>query len=149
MATIEQNDARTRNLCMKLDQYQYKYAPVRVQAMIGDTLRASLKGEAKRNHDLYDHDKLYLLYRMILTDEGAGDDAQTDIERAIIQLNDRAKQVIEEEEKRKRRKPGAQRIVETPNAPDGEQKSGEVSMQPSDLRQSPKRDTSGPVGIKS
>ena len=73
MSELEKNVARTRNLCLTLDQYQFKYAPVRMQAMIGDTLRASLTGPMRRNHDLYDHDKLSLLYRRILTDDGATD----------------------------------------------------------------------------
>lgn len=49
-----------------------------------------------------------------MQDEGGVDPDQTDIERLIIQLNDKARLLIDDEEKRKRRKPGAQRIVETP-----------------------------------
>lgn len=63
MTQLENQVARTHNLCLKLDQYQAKYAPVRVQAMVGDTLRACLTGTQRRNHDLYDHDKISLLYR--------------------------------------------------------------------------------------
>jgi hypothetical protein len=40
--------------------------------MIGDTLYACLGGEARRNHELYDSDKLSLLYRDILLDTGTG-----------------------------------------------------------------------------
>ena len=40
--------------------------------MIGDTLYACLEGSARRNHELYDSDKLSLLYRDILMDTGAG-----------------------------------------------------------------------------
>jgi hypothetical protein len=40
----------TKNLCFKLDTYQYKYLPVRIQSMIGDTLRACLKGDTRTKH---------------------------------------------------------------------------------------------------
>ena len=41
--------------------------------MIGDTLYACLTDEARRNHELYDSEKLYLLYKNILADEGNGE----------------------------------------------------------------------------
>ena len=34
--------------------------------MIGDTLKGCLTGEPRRNHELYDNDKISLLYRKIL-----------------------------------------------------------------------------------
>jgi hypothetical protein len=40
----------TKTLCFKLDTYQYKYLPVRIQSMIGDTLRACLKGDTRTKH---------------------------------------------------------------------------------------------------
>jgi hypothetical protein len=40
--------------------------------MIGDTLYACLEGSERRNHELYDSDKLSLLYRDILEDSGVG-----------------------------------------------------------------------------
>ena len=67
--------------------------------MIGDTLYACLTGEERRNHELYFNDKISLLYKLILEDSGS----ECTIERLIIQLNDKAKHAIEEEEKRKRR----------------------------------------------
>lgn len=84
--------------------------------MIGDTLRAALTGTMRRSHELYDHEKISLLYKIILAqDEGSGSgDDQTNIERLIIQLNDKAKKVIEEEEKKKRRRTGAKPVPETP-----------------------------------
>jgi hypothetical protein len=64
--------AETRDNCTRLAHYQEKYQPVRVQAMIGDTLYACLTGTARRSHELYDSEKLYLLYRDILNDDGKG-----------------------------------------------------------------------------
>jgi len=91
--------AETRDNCTKLAHYQEKYQPVRVQAMIGDTLYACLEGSARRNHELYDSDKLSLLYRDILEDSGEGNG----IANMIMRLNEKAKHKIGEEEKAKRR----------------------------------------------
>lgn len=67
--------------------------------MIGDTLYACLEGSERRNHELYDSDKLSLLYRDILDDSGTG----TGIQDLIMKLNEKAKHKIGEEEKAKRR----------------------------------------------
>ena len=72
--------------------------------MIGDTLYACLTGEPRRSHELYDSDKLSLLYRLVLEDEAKGDS----IHRLIFELNEKAKERISEEEKKKRRKTQAQ-----------------------------------------
>jgi hypothetical protein len=70
-----------------------------MQAMIGDTLYACLEGSERRNHELYDSDKLSLLYRDILDDSGVGGG----IQELIFRLNEKAKYKIGEEEKAKRR----------------------------------------------
>lgn len=62
--------ARTSNHCQALDSYLDKYQPVRMQNMIGQTLYACLKGDERRNHELYDQDKISLLYKIILEDDG-------------------------------------------------------------------------------
>lgn len=67
--------------------------------MIGDTLYACLEGSARRNHELYDSDKLSYLYRDILEDTGDGNG----IQELIVRLNEKAKHRIGEEEKAKRR----------------------------------------------
>jgi hypothetical protein len=48
--------------------------------MIGDTLYACLHGEPRREHELYDVDKLHLLYQFILADDGKS----SSIEKLII-----------------------------------------------------------------
>jgi seryl-tRNA synthetase len=66
-------DARitnTKNHCVAIDNYLDKYQPVRMQSMIGDTLNACLIDEPRRRHELYDNDKISLLYKMILDDDG-------------------------------------------------------------------------------
>jgi|TARA_B110000285_G_C15088412_1_gene597570 hypothetical protein len=67
--------------------------------MIGDTLYACLEGSERRNHELYDSDKLSLLYKEILEDSGTGNG----IAILIARLNEKAKHKIGEEEKAKRR----------------------------------------------
>lgn len=42
--------------------------------MIGDTLRAALTGGMRRAHELYDHEKISLLYKIILTQEESSND---------------------------------------------------------------------------
>ena len=90
----------THNHCKAIDNYLDKYQPVRVQAMIGDTLNACLTGEPRRSHELYDSDKLSLLYRLILEDDGTGNS----IQKLVFELNEKAKNKISEEEKAQRRK---------------------------------------------
>lgn len=67
--------------------------------MIDETLDAALTGEERRNHELYANDKISLLYKIVLEDNGAGDA----IQKLIISLNEKAKYAIEDEERRKRR----------------------------------------------
>ena len=102
MAGLETNVSETRNICTALDSYLWKYLPVRTQSIVSDTLRACLGGQERRRHELYDNDKVALLYQYILEDEGAAESSQ--IQRDIIHLNEQARLVIDEEEKRKRRK---------------------------------------------
>ena len=52
----------TKTHCHAIDNYLDKYEPVRIQTMIGDTIRASLSGKGRRRHELYDNDKIGLLY---------------------------------------------------------------------------------------
>ena len=92
--------SETKNHCLALDNYLDKYQPVRVQSMIGDTLKACLTGDERRSHELYENDKISLLYRIVLEDTGE----QSNIQRLIIQLNEQAKYAIDEEERKKRRK---------------------------------------------
>ena len=67
---MDQKVNETRNLCLKLDSYLLKYLPVRLQITIGDTLRSCLTGPERRRHELYDTDKIQLLYEVILNDDG-------------------------------------------------------------------------------
>lgn len=60
---LEGKVQRNENHCTALDNYLDKYQPVRMQGMIGDTLYACLYGAERRKHELYDQDKISLLYR--------------------------------------------------------------------------------------
>lgn len=72
MYDLDKKVNSTNNLCLKLDNYLFKYLPVRTQITIGDTLRACLTGVERRRHELYDNDKIQLLYQLILEDDGKG-----------------------------------------------------------------------------
>ena len=76
----------TRNLCYAVENCVEKYQPVRTQAMIGETLKACLTGEMTRKHELYDNEKIQLLYSVILGDSGSG----SDIQKLISKLNAQA-----------------------------------------------------------
>lgn len=84
METLDTRVSETKNLCLKLDNYLFKYLPVRTQSVVGDTLRACLTGVERRRHELYDNDKIQLLYQLILEDDGGG----SLIEKEIIHLNE-------------------------------------------------------------
>lgn len=79
--------------------------PVKIQNMICETLESSLTQEPRRNHELYNADKMSLLYKIILSeDEQEEGDIRLDIQR----LTEEAKQIIGEEEKAKRRRAQAE-----------------------------------------
>lgn len=92
--------AKASDHCQALDQYLDRYQPVRMQSMISETLEACLKDEPRRMHELYHSDKIGLLYRAILEDDGEHRYAITE---AIRKLNDKARYIIEEEEKIQKR----------------------------------------------
>jgi len=55
--------------------------------MISDTMNACLVDVERRNHELYDNDKISLLYRLVLADDGKGNS----IRDLVIQMNSLAK----------------------------------------------------------
>lgn len=67
---LDKSVVATENHCQALDNYLDKYQPVRMQNMISDTLYACLQDEERREHELYDVDKLHYLYELILQDDG-------------------------------------------------------------------------------
>lgn len=48
--------------CNILDNYLEKYLPIRTQALINETLRSVLSGKERRRLELYDSDKISILY---------------------------------------------------------------------------------------
>ena len=76
MTDFDQRISTTKNHCVAIDNYLDKYQPVRMQAMIGDTLNACLMDETRRRHEIYDQDKISLLYQVILEDDGQGENVQ-------------------------------------------------------------------------
>ena len=62
--------AKTADHCVSLDYYLDKYMPVKIQCMISDTLFSCLTGNERRLLELYDADKLSLLYKIILSNDG-------------------------------------------------------------------------------
>mmetsp|Transcript_9429 Transcript_9429/g.14456 ORF Transcript_9429/g.14456 Transcript_9429/m.14456 type:complete len:81 (-) Transcript_9429:2017-2259(-) len=76
MGVLEENVYSTKNHCISIDNYLDKYQPVRMQSMVGDTLKACLIGEERRRFELYESDKISLLYKLILDDDGDGSNIQ-------------------------------------------------------------------------
>lgn len=99
--SLEEYVDETGDHCKALDLYLEKYSPVKTQSMICETMEACLMKETRRNHELYNADKMSLLYRIILSEDEA---EAGDIRRAIQRLTDQAKSAIGEEEKAYRRK---------------------------------------------
>lgn len=87
------------NHCLTLDNYQDKYAPIRIQGMINETLRSILGGKERRRLELYDNDKNSILYQALLLDDGTGN-----IQALMAELHETACREIEEEEKKKKRR---------------------------------------------
>eukprot|EP00352_Strombidinopsis_acuminata_P009688 CAMPEP_0176352092 /NCGR_PEP_ID=MMETSP0126-20121128/10748_1 /TAXON_ID=141414 ORGANISM="Strombidinopsis acuminatum, Strain SPMC142" /NCGR_SAMPLE_ID=MMETSP0126 /ASSEMBLY_ACC=CAM_ASM_000229 /LENGTH=75 /DNA_ID=CAMNT_0017702995 /DNA_START=400 /DNA_END=627 /DNA_ORIENTATION=+ len=73
-----------------LDNYLEKY--------INETLRSVLSGKERRRLELYDSDKISILYQYILDD-----DDQSNIKEIMKGLHDKASEEIEEEDRRKKR----------------------------------------------
>ena len=73
---------------MSLDLYLDKYQPVKIQNMINETLEASLTNQPRRNHELYNADKMSLLYKMILSED---EHEEGDIRRCIQKLTEDAR----------------------------------------------------------
>lgn len=67
--------------------------------MVSETLGAILGRRERKRLEAYDTEKMALLYKIVLEDKGVAN-----IQRLIIQLNEKAKRDIEEEEKRKKRR---------------------------------------------
>ena len=97
--TLDTKVSSTNNHTIALDNYLDKYQPVRMQQMIAETLEATLTGVERRNHELYNNDKTSLFYRLILSDEEEG----SSIQKLVVEMNNVARQVIDEEEKQARR----------------------------------------------
>jgi hypothetical protein len=93
---------RNMNLTMKMDRYLNRYAPVQTQTLIGDTLRACLTGTARRSHELYNHEKLGMLYTMLLAEDEGNTSEVTKVELEILDMNQTACKAVEEYEKAKK-----------------------------------------------
>ncbi|CDW87818.1 UNKNOWN [Stylonychia lemnae] len=83
-----------------LHNYVDKYQQIRFQNQLTDTLMGVLSQKERRRLENYDSDKMPLLYKIALEDNGQ----ITNIQKMIIQLNEKAKRETEEEEKKKKRR---------------------------------------------
>lgn len=63
---------KNSNHAISMDNYLEKYAPIRTQALIDETLRAVLSGKERRRLELYDAEKNAILYRSLIADDGSG-----------------------------------------------------------------------------
>lgn len=85
--------------CDRVESYLDKYINIRIQNIVATTLRACLTGEARRNHELYDLDKMHLLFKAIIDEDGQ----PGDLERMILDLNAEAKKRVEAMQEMKER----------------------------------------------
>ena len=100
MAQEDLTMKRLEDHCIALDNYLDKYQPVRMQDMINDHLDASLYGNPRKAHTLYQSQTISKLYRELLVDSGNS----INIQKVIEQITKKARDTIEEEERQKRRK---------------------------------------------
>jgi len=107
------------NHCLTLDNYQDKYAPIRIQGMINETLRSILGGKERRRLELYDNEKNSILYQALLVDDGTGNIAQL-----MAELHEAASREIEEEEKKKKRRAAISEASKSEAKIDGSQVGG-------------------------
>ena len=75
----------------RIESYLERYVNIRIQNIISTTLKACLTGEARRNHDLYDLDKMHLLFKAIIDEDGQ----PGDLDRMILNLNNEAKKRVD------------------------------------------------------
>jgi hypothetical protein len=68
---LEKYVDKTSDNCKAIDLYLDKYVPVKIQNMVCETMEASLTLGPRRNHELYNADKMSLLYRLILSNDDA------------------------------------------------------------------------------
>lgn len=86
-ALIEKNKDNTN----RIESYLDKYINIRIQNIVATTLRGCLTGDARRNHELYDQDKMHLLFKCIIEDEGQ----PGDLEGTIHDMNVEARKRVE------------------------------------------------------
>ena len=83
-----------------MENYLEKYQIVRMQIQITETLNCVLGLKERRRLEVYDTEKMAVLYKVLL-DDNAG---LAEIGLLITQLNEKARKELEEEEKRRKRK---------------------------------------------
>ena len=91
MAKINKNIEINGRDFLRIESYLDRYINIRIQNIVATTLRASLTGEARRNHELYDQDKMHLLFKSLIEE----DYKPGDLESMIFELNTEAKKRVE------------------------------------------------------
>lgn len=94
LALVDKRSACSMSGTDRTASYLENYMNIRIQNIIATTLRGCLTGVQRRNHEKYDQEKMQLLYKAIIDDEGR----PGDIERLITKLNEEAKRSVEEYE---------------------------------------------------
>lgn len=76
------------------DSYFDRYLPIRMQALVTETMRSILSGKERRRLELYEHEKNTIMFRKMLMNVGA-----EEIAKQMRELHIKATLAMMEEEK--------------------------------------------------
>lgn len=100
ISMVENGLFETLNNANRLESYVENYMNIRIQNVIAQTLRACLTGVSRRNHEKYVQEKMQILYKNIVEDDGQ----PGNIEKAIMRLDEEAKKSVADYEEFTKRK---------------------------------------------
>lgn len=101
MKAIEQDVKlfKNSNHVGAVDSFIEKYLPIRMQAVVTETMRSVVSGKERRRLELYEHEKNTIMYRRMLMNVGA-----EELAKQMRELHIRATQALIQEEKDIKRK---------------------------------------------
>lgn len=84
----------------RVETYVENYLNIRIQNIVAQTLRACLTGAPRRHHEKYVQEKMQILYKNIVEDDGE----PGNIEKVIMRLDEEAKKSVADYEELVKRK---------------------------------------------
>ena len=67
---VEKRSYQNQSDCGRIESFLEDYMNIKIQNIVASTLRASLTGIQRRNHEKYDQEKMQLLYKNIIDKKG-------------------------------------------------------------------------------